>query len=124
MSERPLLEEASELFNSKKYFECHDLLEDAWTGTRGPERDFLQGLIHIAVGMYHVAAANHKGAVSQLGAGVVALEPFRPEQEGLDVDRLLDGAWRCLEKSELAEAGGSVTWSEDDVPRMDFRGLV
>jgi len=124
VSKRPLLEKASELFNRKQYFECHDLLEDAWTGSRGPERDFLQGLIHIAVGMYHVAAGNHKGAVSQLGAGVVALERFRPEWEGLDVDGLLEGAWRCLEKSEQAEARGSVAWSAEDVPQMGYRGLV
>lgn len=124
MSNRPLLEEASELFNSKKYFECHDLLEDAWTGTRGPERDFLQGLIHVAVGMYHVAAGNHKGAVSQLRSGVSALERFRPEREGLDVDGLLAGALHCLEKCEQAEAKGSVTWTAQDIPRMDYRGLV
>jgi uncharacterized protein len=120
----PLLQKASDLFNRKQYFECHDLLEDAWTGTRGPERDFLQGLIHIAVGMYHLAAENYKGAVSQLGAGVVALESFRPEREGLDVDELLAGVWRCLEKSEQAEAQDSVTWSAEDIPRMDYRNLV
>jgi len=124
VSKRPLLEEASELFNRKQYFECHDLLEDAWTGTRGPERDFLQGLIHVAVGMYHVAAGNHKGAVSQLGAGVVALERFRPERGGLDVDRLLEGVWRCFEKSKQAEGGDSVTWAAEDVPEMDYHGLV
>ena len=124
MKKRPLLEEASDLFNRKQYFECHDLLEDVWMGARGPERDFLQGLIHVAVGMYHLAAGNHKGAVSQLGAGVVALERFRPEREGLDVDGLLAGVWRCLEKSEQAEARDSVTWSSEDIPRMDYRGLV
>ena len=125
MSKRPLLEKASELFNRKQYFECHDLLEDAWTGTRGPERDFLHALIHIAVGMYHVAAENHKGAVSQLGAGVSALEAFRPEREGLDVDGLLAGARRCLEKSKQAEArGAAVAWAADDIPRMEYRGLV
>ena len=124
MPKRPLLEQAAELFNRKQYFECHDLLEDAWTGTRGAERDFLQGLIHVAVGMYHVAAENYPGAVSQLGAGVVALERFRPEREGLDVDGLLDGVWRCLEKSKQAEAQGSVAWVAEDIPRMDHRRLV
>lgn len=38
---------AAELFNRKLYFECHDLLEDAWAGTRGGERPFLRGLIQI-----------------------------------------------------------------------------
>jgi predicted metal-dependent hydrolase len=124
MMERPLLAKASELFNRKQYFECHDLLEDAWTGTRGAERDFLQALIHIAVGMYHVAAGNHKGAMSQLGAGIGALEAFRPEREGLDVDQLLVGAMHCLKKSRQAAEGGSITWVAEDIPRMDYRGLV
>jgi len=124
MTEQPLLARASELFNRKLYFECHDLLEDAWTDSHGPERDFLQALIHVAVGMYHVAAGNYKGAVSQLGEGVQALERFRPERGGLDVGGLLAGAQRCLEKSEQALAGEAVVWSLGDIPRMNYRGLV
>jgi predicted metal-dependent hydrolase len=121
MTEPVLLARASDLFNRKLYFECHDLLEDAWAGERGPERDFLQALIRVAVGMYHVAAGNHKGAVSQLGQGLRALEPFRPQRGGLDVESLVAGVRHCLDKSEHAlhvGKGGSVGWTAHDIPKM------
>ncbi len=116
-----VLAKASELFNRKLYFECHDILEDAWAGARGPERDFLQALIHIAVGMYHVAGGNQRGAVSQLEQGVRALQPFRPDREGLDVERLIIGAARCLEKFEN---DAFPDWTAEDIPRMNYRRLV
>jgi hypothetical protein len=121
LSDENLLAKAVELFNRKLYFECHDLLEDAWAGARGPERDFLQALIHVAVGMYHVAAGNQKGAVSQLEQGVRALQPFRPDREGLDVEILIIGAARCLEKFEN---DAIPDWVAEDVPRMNYRRLV
>ncbi len=121
MLDENVLAEAVALFNRKLYFECHDILEDAWTGARGQERDFLQALIHIAVGMYHVAAGNRKGAVSQLDQGVRALQPFRPHWEGLDVESLIIAAARCLEK---LENHASPEWTAEDVPRMNYRRLV
>jgi predicted metal-dependent hydrolase len=121
MMDRPLLARAADLFNRKLYFECHDLLEDAWTGERGRERDFLQGLIHLAVGMYHLAADNYEGAVSQLGRGVHQLEPFSPEQDGLDVDALLATTRRCLAKAERALGRtDAIEWHAEDIPRMEL----
>jgi predicted metal-dependent hydrolase len=57
--DRALLLRAAKLFNRKLYFECHDLLEEAWSEARGEDRDLLQALIHVSVGLYHVAAGNH-----------------------------------------------------------------
>lgn len=121
MPDENVLAKAADLFNRKLYFECHDLLEDAWAGARGRERDFLQALIHIAVGMYHVAAENQKGAVSQLDQGVRALQPFRLDREGLDVESLIIGAERCLEK---LENDASPDWTAKDIPKMNYRRLV
>ncbi|HJS73266.1 MAG TPA: DUF309 domain-containing protein, partial [Vicinamibacteria bacterium] len=59
MIERDLLLRAAELFNKKMYFECHDLLEEAWSEAKGEDRELLQALIHVSVGLYHVAAGNH-----------------------------------------------------------------
>lgn len=113
-----LLEKAAQLFNDKLYFECHDFLEDAWAGEHGEERDFLQALISVSVGMYHVAAGNHQGAVNLLQRGVERLEPFSPIHAGLDVVSLLDKARICLEKSRRALEGADITWEPDDVPLM------
>ncbi len=120
MSTRELLAEAARLFNDKLYFECHDYLEDAWQGARGDERAFLQGLIHVSVGMYHVAAANHQGAVNLLSRGVEALGRFTPSREGLDVEALVSKASICRDKSSRMLAGDAIEWAVEDVPRMEF----
>ena len=120
MSERELLAEAARLFNDKLYFEAHDYLEDAWQDARGDERAFLQALIHVSVGMYHVAAANHQGAVNLLSRALQVLARFAPSTDGLDVAALADKASICLEKSNRLLAGESVEWASEDVPCMEF----
>jgi hypothetical protein len=116
--DRPLLAEASDLFNRKLYFECHDLLEEAWSSARGEDRDFLRSLIHVSVGLYHVAASNHRGAASLLKSGIQGLEKFLPARDGLDVLALAETARRCLEKTERALAGETIQWEAEDVPLM------
>jgi hypothetical protein len=116
--DRELLLRASDLFNRKLYFECHDLVEEAWSEAQGEDRDLLQSLIHVSVGLYHVAAGNHKGAKSLLERGVLGLEPFLPARDGLDLLGLSRQARRCLEKTELALAGERIEWEAEDVPVM------
>jgi predicted metal-dependent hydrolase len=116
--DRELLLRASDLFNRKLYFECHDLVEEAWSEAQGEDRDLLQSLIHVSVGLYHVAAGNHKGAKSLLERGVLGLEPFLPARDGLDLLGLSRRARRCLEKTELALAGERIEWEAEDVPVM------
>ena len=48
-----------ELFNQREFFECHDELEEVWTETLGPEREFYQGLIHAAVCLFHFEAVSY-----------------------------------------------------------------
>lgn len=118
MIDRELLLKASGLFNRKLYFECHDLLEEAWSEAKGDDRDLLQSLIHVSVGLYHVAAGNHRGAKSLLERGVLGLEPFLPTRDGLDLLGLSGQARRCLEKTERALAGERIDWEVEDVPVM------
>ncbi len=120
MTDRKLLAEAARLFNDKLYFEAHDYLEDAWQEARGDERAFLHALIHVSVGMVHVAAANHQGAVNLLSRALEALARFAPSRDGLDLVALGDKASICLEKSKPLLAGESVEWASEDVSRMEF----
>ncbi len=123
MIDRELLLKASGLFNRKLYFECHDLLEEAWSEARGEDRDFLLSLLQVSVGLYHVAAGNHQGAKSLLERGVVGLEPFLPTRDGVDVLGLASKARRCLEKVGRALSGERIEWEAEDVPVMRVDAL-
>ena len=48
-------------FNEGKFFEAHDSFEEIWQGYREPDREFLQGLIQAAVGLYHLEHRNLRG---------------------------------------------------------------
>ena len=53
-----------ELFNARKYFDCHEAFEEIWLPAKGMEREFLHAIIQAAVALYHHQRGNHKGAAS------------------------------------------------------------
>jgi hypothetical protein len=89
-----------ELFNRHRFFECHEVWEEAWTPERGPNRLFLQSLIHLAVGLYHAERGNSPGAVRQLRKGLRKLSAYLPSHEGVDTARLHSDALASLQHIE------------------------
>ncbi|HZS49213.1 MAG TPA: DUF309 domain-containing protein [Bryobacterales bacterium] len=94
-----------DLFNHGRFFECHEVLEEIWTPCRGPERLFLQALIHFAVGFYHHQRKNDEGAARQLRKGLKKLEAYLPQFEKIDTARLSAQIRRRL---RALETGGRI----------------
>jgi predicted metal-dependent hydrolase len=78
-----------ELIRAGKYFEAHEELEDEWHGAPESERDFLQGLVHVAVAWHHAGLANRPGCERQLDKAAMRLKQYRPHHRGVDVSTLL-----------------------------------
>lgn len=57
-------------FNSREWYDCHETIEELWLAETGEVRDFLQGVLQIAVALHHWRNGNHGGAVSLLSTGV------------------------------------------------------
>lgn len=74
-------------FNAGYFFECHDTLEDMWTGVRGPSRDFFQGLIQVSVAFYHLSNGNPAGAQSMLRRALKRFEGYPDRYFGFDLAR-------------------------------------
>jgi predicted metal-dependent hydrolase len=75
-------------FNEGLFFECHETLEELWSGIRGPTRDFYQGLIQVAVGFYHLGNDNRVGAERLLGRALGRLEAYPDHYGGIDIGEL------------------------------------
>jgi predicted metal-dependent hydrolase len=75
-------------FNAGLFYECHDTLEDLWSGVRGPSRDFFQGLIQVAVGLYHLGNGNRAGARSLLDRAAKRLRRYPDAYAGVDLGTL------------------------------------
>jgi hypothetical protein len=91
-----------ELIRCGEYFLAHEELEAAWRAAVPEERDFLQGLVHVAVAWYHASRGNANGCSRQLAKAQRRLEPYAPAHEGVDLDALLA---RVSEAAALVEAG-------------------
>jgi hypothetical protein len=72
-------------FNDGFYFECHDTLEELWSGLRGPARDFFQGLIQVAVAFYHLTGGNAAGAESMMRRALARFRSYPVRYFGFDL---------------------------------------
>jgi predicted metal-dependent hydrolase len=78
-----------ELIRAGEYFAAHEELEDAWRPAEPAERDFLQGLVHVAVAWYQAGRGNRVGCERQLEKARRRLAPYAPAHRGVDVAALL-----------------------------------
>jgi len=83
------LAEGLELIRAGEYFAAHEELEDEWRAAPADERDFLQGLVHVAVAWYQSGRDNRVGCERQLEKATRRLGPYAPAHRGVDVARLL-----------------------------------
>lgn len=93
-------------FNRERdYFECHEVMEQLWLEEgRNP---LFQGLLQVAVGLYHHENGNLGGGVKLLTAALKKLEGCAPpEGLGIDLELLIADTRRHL--SDLEQCGGTL----------------
>jgi uncharacterized protein len=89
-----------ELIRRGEYFAAHEELELAWRAAPRAERDFFQGLVHVAVAWYQAGRGRRIGTERQLQKAIRRLTPYAPAHRGLELDSLLAQLRRALEVAE------------------------
>ena len=98
------LEEGLDLIRRGEYFAAHEVLEDVWRASEPQERDFSQGLVHVAVAWYQAKRGNRVGCERQLEKAARRLGPFAPEHRGVDLAATLGR----VEEAQGVVASGSL----------------
>ena len=78
-----------EAIRAGRFFEAHEELEVAWRAAAAGERDFFQGLVHIAVAWYQAGRGRPIATASQLEKAARRLAPYAPTHRGVDVASVL-----------------------------------
>lgn len=108
-------------FNDGQFYECHDILEDVWFEIRGSSRRFYQGLIHLAVGFYHLThRKNLNGTLSQLNKGINKLSEYSPEFQGVEIENLLKRVSHCVRDIEQMNEGKKIEFDSKKIPKIMF----
>lgn len=112
-------------FNSWRFYDCHETLEDVWreAGSKGDSAtlaDFYQGIIKAAAGFHHLVRGNYAGAVSLLEDTFRLLNPYRPATLGVDIDRLLAGVRGALDGLQALGADRLAEFDRSLIPAIQF----
>ena len=76
------------LFHEGQYFLAHEVLEDVWRDAPPADRKFFQGLIQIAVALYHHSRGNLAGCRSLLKRASHNLSLYPDKHYGVELAEL------------------------------------
>ena len=90
----PRFKKALSLFNSSNWYLAHDVFEELWHETLGPNRVSIQALLQISVAQLHLENGNLNGATILYGESLGRLRKAGISNLGLDIDKLS----KCVEE--------------------------
>ena len=106
-------EYALELFNSQKWYEAHDALEDIWNELDGDERQIIQGILQVSVSQFHLSKGNNNGAIILLGEGIGRIKKRSHINLGIDLISFCLSLENLLNKLHLNKS-----LCEKDIPHL------
>ena len=96
-------EKGMKLFNSCQWYKSHDVFEEIWHETGGPERQLLQGILQVAVAQVHLENGNLNGAIILYGEALGRLKKFHLANFGLDIEGLSSCVSMRLESLQIGK---------------------
>lgn len=109
-----------QLFNRRRFFEQHEVIEHEWHAERGPIRKLYQGILQIGVGFYHALNGNYRGAVSLLTDGIEKTSGFLPEALGINTGKLVAESQHCLDQILILGPDGLSAFDASLIPTIEL----
>ena len=87
-------------FNTWRFWECHETLEELWIEETGERTAFYQGVIKLAAGFHHLNRHNYRGTVHLLKGGLQLLAPYPNSYLGINLGKLRREVRQCVDVIE------------------------
>ncbi|MFL5330422.1 MAG: DUF309 domain-containing protein [Gemmataceae bacterium] len=85
-----------QLFNSREFFDCHEVLEDLWNECPDRDRRYYQGILQAAVALYHFTNGNLRGAQKLFRTGKAYMDTYPCPHQGLDREKFWSDMAACF----------------------------
>ena len=105
-------------FNKHSFYDAHEYWEDLWSDYRLKDAKFIQGLIQLSAGYFHITNLNINGARGLLNKCLLKFELYRPSQRGVDIDNIINSVKRSLENLDEIDNISDFDWSI--VPKINI----
>jgi len=87
--EQATLRAAVSLFDGRQYLAAHELFEELWEATQGPNADFFKGCLQATIALHHLDEGNLEGAAKLYAGHRRFLAAYLPRHLGYDVAALI-----------------------------------
>jgi 8-oxo-dGTP diphosphatase len=110
--------EGIRLFNAGEYFECHEMLEDLWHPSQGPDRLHYQGLIQAAIALEHLRNNNRAGALGLYGKACEKWVQLPGTHMGVDLKGLKEGLDRIFDRVRKSASEDELRVDAAEIPKI------
>lgn len=86
-----------EEFNHGKYFEAHEILEEAWNQDQSVGTELYRAILQVAVAYYQIERGNYRGAIKMFLRLRQWIDPLPESCRGVDIARLRQDAQEVYE---------------------------
>ena len=107
---RELFEKGLKAYNERDFYDAHEYWEDLWSDYVLPDAKFIQALIQLSVGYFHITNSNINGANGLLKKCVPKFEMYLPTKRGIDVGDILTQVDASLENLKLIDNISDFDW--------------
>ena len=77
-------------FNNRKYYDAHEYWENLWIDYQLEDAKFIQGLIQLSVGYFHITNLNINGAKGLFSKCLPKLKLYKAGCRGVNVNLLIE----------------------------------
>lgn len=116
--EKQALARGITLFNSRRFWEAHEVWEGIWQNHPEDGRFFIQALIQLAAAYHQLLRKIYRGFVIHMQRARERLELFPATFLGIDVDVLLATIDRTLEAINANDNLEEVDFSRIEIPQI------
>ena len=107
---RELFEKGLKAYNEREFYDAHEYWEDLWSDYVLPDAKFIQALIQLSVGYFHITNSNINGANGLLKKCVPKFEMYLPTKRGIDIGEILTQVDASLENLKLIDNISDFDW--------------
>ena len=115
---RELFNKGLKAFNEHMFYDAHEYWEDLWSDYKLKDPKFVQALIQLSVGYFHISNLNINGARGLLNKCVPKFELYKPNYKDLDINFVLDAISQSLDNLEEIDDIKNFNWKL--VPFLDI----
>ena len=117
--EKELFQQGLNAFNNRRFYDAHEFWEDLWSDYPLKDALFIQGLIQVSVGYFHITNLNLTGSKSLFNKSLPKLKKFSSNHRNFDLVQFISSVEKSRNQVSNIEKSKDFDW--ELAPKIIFK---